>query len=671
MSMGRESHRRGLALAEAQGEVRLASLFALSGAEQPPWGEHGWLAISTQAGPIAADDLRLTRSDSDAPALYLKGTTPAGLCVASQWSCDEATGLWIRRDRLENRGDAPVELRRCLSRVVLAGGQYEYYSQSGRWCRESQGTWRALPPGRTVLACEGGRTCQGNTPLLGLRRTDAPGGLALHVLPVGNWVIRLTHHTAMDRQPILTLDVGLGDENLRLTLAPGERVDLPAILYQPLTEGRIESVAPAIGRQRLDASAPPNHPTLPVVYNTWFDRFDEIEPQRLNRQLAAAAEVGCEVFVVDAGWYGRGEGSWANQCGDWREKLDGAFEGRMAEFADEIRRTGLGFGLWVEPERLCENVPALTEHPHRYLRSSSGRYYPDLAKEEPRRATLDELARLVETYELAWMKIDFNHAIGPDPAGEELHGYARAWQGMLAELRRRFPQTIFEGCASGGMRLDAETLRHVDLHFLSDTVEPVDVLRIGQGSLLRLPPGRLGRWAVVRPDECATPEDNTVLVPGGATWDQARRMDLSFVARVALCGAFGLSGDLAALPGRQRAALARHVAWYHQHRSLIAAAHAYLLTPPKGLADRTGWAAIQLTAEPSRPTLLFAYRLGETWPGFRLYPQGLAPDTHYRLTDMDGNETHPAKPGSAWTTEGVEVRLDQPFTAAVLTLTPC
>jgi hypothetical protein len=45
------------------------------------------------------------------------------------------------------------------------------------------------------------------------------------------------------------------------------------------------------------------------------------------------------------------------------------------------------------------------------------------------------------------------------------------------------------------MRGDLATLTHVDGHFLSDSVNPADVLRISQGAFLRLPPGRWYRLA--------------------------------------------------------------------------------------------------------------------------------------------------------------------------------
>ena len=63
----------------------------------------------------------------------------------------------------------------------------------------------------------------------------------------------------------------------------------------------------------------------------------------MREQLAAAKECGCEVFVVDYGWYDD-RGSFT-RLNNWDEYSDRAFFGKMKEFADEVRKAGLGFGF--------------------------------------------------------------------------------------------------------------------------------------------------------------------------------------------------------------------------------------------------------------------------------------------------------------------------------------
>ena len=160
----------------------------------------------------------------------------------------------------------------------------------------------------------------------------------------------------------------------------------------------------------------------------------------------------------------------------WREKQKSAFKGRMADFTDEVRAAGLGFGLWMEPERNSRLVPLAKEHPDWLLPGANGYYYPDLSQMKVYNHILSEISRLVETYELAWIKIDFNFELSIDPYRMEFANYYTKWYKLLDELRSKFPQVFFEGCASGGMRLDINTLSHFDGHFLSDNVNPFYVL---------------------------------------------------------------------------------------------------------------------------------------------------------------------------------------------------
>ena len=272
------------------------------------------------------------------------------------------------------------------------------------------------------------------------------------------------------------------------------------------------------------------------------------------------------------------------------------------------------------------------------------------------------------------MKVDFNFRLGPDPSGAELAGYYAAWYRLLDEIRRKYPNTVFEGCASGAMRLDLNTLPHFDGHFLTDTVDPVDVLRIWQGALLRLPPGQLIKWAVLRsiaqtvPTYTKSLADSPVslLAPCGAIWEPAKTVDLDFAAAAALPGVFGLGGDVAGLPSQARRRLARHVAFFKQWRKFMRASTAHLLTPPKPKQDRKGWIAVHLTNPSSDDSLLFVYRLDEAPASVQLTLRGLNPAVMYGLIPYipDDWETR-SYTGMELMQEGIQVELPTRYRAAV------
>ncbi len=566
--------------------------------------------------------------------------------LTTAWEGCAETGIVSRRDTLINTGKTALTVLRCQARVAFPSGRYECYAQGSRWCHENEGYWMTIHTGLTLRHVSG-RTTEGGTPYLALRAVGSGQGIAFHILPCGNWTIQIRLVNDGGVLPSVVVELGLADENLHRPLAPGEVLALPEILLQPVPQGDPHRAAAPLHRYLLARHFRAARPSAPVVYNTWFDQFEIIDVPRLRKQLDAAKAVGGEVFVVDAGWYGAGGADWWGQAGDWREKPNAAFRGNMRLFADEVRAAGLGFGLWMEPERFGPEAPIRTEHPEWFVPTERSARM-DITQSAAFDWLIGEIQRLVMTYELVWMKIDFNFTLDTDVSGAELYDYMVAWYRLLDGIRDACPKTFFEGCSSGAMRGDLSTLSHFDGHFLSDSVNPTDMLRISQGAWLRLPPGRITRWAVMRPAGLAALpcygqrlEDApmALLSPCGALWEPAESVSLDFVLLAAMPGMFGISGDLNSLEFEHRVRIAEAVAFYKKWRCFLIAACAHLLTPPESLSCRVGWVGVQMQVPASDTCLVFIYRLGDAGapPPFRLH--ALRPDVQYRIVQGFGSST--------------------------------
>lgn len=666
--------------------IWLRRLFGLlcgyNGEDTGPLRTQGLVSLSTSLGRLEGEALELAEVQPGEDDLFIAWQMAGNaLRLESHWSF--AMGVISRWDRLINTGGEPVTIYRMLARFPLSMASPEVYSQGSVWCRENQGHWTFLHTGRLVLSNQRGRTALGGTPFACLREAGSHQGLAFHLRPVGNWTIQVHAFAIQQSTPYALVELGQADDGLRLALGPGEVFQAPEILIQALPEGKPHLAAPGLHayyhmRGGGAPGAPPGKPEPPLVYNTWFFQFDRLDVPALRQQLAAAKEIGCEVFVIDAGWFGPQGPGWWNQAGDWREKTEAAFHGAMSGFAEEVLAAGLGFGLWMEPERFAVGVPVRQAHPEWFLPAQGELARIDLENPDAYRYLRREIGRLVEAYRLAWMKIDSNFELGDDPTGAELSGYYTRWFQLLNEIRLAYPETFFEGCASGGMRLELNMLAHFDAHFLSDTVNPVDTLRILQGALLRLPPGRLTHWAVLRsagnqipwysdPMNASWPD--TIVTPQGAGWQPSETVDVDFALLAALPGGFGLSGDLASLPREARQRLAWAAGFYKGWRRLITGAVAHLLTPPKPIADRAGWAAFQLQDPHDTTSLLFTYRLDD-WRSLQIFPLcALEPKATYlvRREDIPGQPEITAA-GQELMSRGLEISLPSPNRAAVYSI---
>ena len=609
-----------------------SSMCGSDGEEYGPSAARGPAVISTPQGRFEGAALEPDKHSFSEHSVTIAWTTAgSSLRLETVWELCPETGVLSRRDRLTNRGQERVTILRCLSRFVLPPGRYELYSQNSRWCNEAQGRWVPLHTGTVSLGGRPGRSTEGGSPYACLREVDTDNGLVFHVLPNGNWTIQVRMFAVMNGLPYAVVDLGLSDRDLHFPLSPGETLELPELLVQDLPRGEPRLAAPPIhayANKRYSAG----FPEPPVVYNTWFDDFLTVDPPRVREQLAAAKDLGCEVFVIDDGWYGPEESEAIQRIGDWRERQESAFRGKLKEFADEVRAEGLGFGLWIEPEGAVEGMPVRRDHPDWFVATESNRARIDLENPDAYAWLRDEIIGLIETYDLAWLKVDFNFDLGEDRRGKEFVGYCEALHRLWREIRSRCPDTFIEGCASGGMRLDLNSLHLCDGHFLSDTVNPTDVAHISQGTLLRIPPGRIARWLTVRAVDTAHKEDpESVVVPRGATWASAEKVPIAYAACAALPGIMGLSGTVSGLAEESREQIRWYVDFYKSRRGAIRRSAAHLLTPPESLTTRADWVALQLQDPESGNSLVAAYHLKDGRIGRLFRLQGLDRERAYEV----------------------------------------
>jgi alpha-galactosidase len=585
--------------------------------------------------------------------------------VRSVWDFSLENGVLSRRDSIENSSGEKLSVSRCFSRFVLSHGSYEVYAQDSLWGRENQGEWIPLHAGGLLLGTKWGRTSEGGTPYMALREKDGGAALAFHIVPRGNWRARILRVADSNRLPLAVVELGLPDEDLDLSLAPGETFEMPEIIVQGLTDGKPESGAFYLHRYLGGRFGGGDAGRAPVVYNTWFDCFGKLEPERLRSQLAAAKELGCEVFVIDAGWYG-GEGlNWSQAVGDWRERQDSAFRGKMSVFADEVREAGLGFGFWIEPERFSGHAPVVSAHPEWFTETVPGNFRIDLSQKAARDYQFGEISRLIDTYKPAYIKMDMNAELGYDASGGELYYYALEWFSMVSALRKKYPGVVIENCSSGAMRTDIAAMSVFDTCFPSDNVNPADTVGICQGLMLRTRPGQIMRWVALRESPGAVSDLSgnaaaALVTPKSATWNCYESASPDFVMLSALPGMLGFTSDIAGLSERTKAVLRRYVDFYKSKRNFFLNSACHLLTGIKRLGDRDGWTALQLQSPDARENMVFVYHRNDDGQTLRrIALRGLDLAAAYRVTRPVNFEGAPVETltGAALMTEGLAAQI--------------
>ena len=181
-----------------------------------------------------------------------------------------------------------------------------------------------------------------------------------------------------------------------------------------------------------------------------------------------------EVFWLDAGWHtGAGDfehgRSWANTTGNWTVDTT-RFPDGLKPVADAVHATGAKFMVWFEPERVIKGTQWAVDYPEWMLDLPSepdGTYLLfDLGNPEAEKWLSKYIGDLIEQNGIDYYRQDFNmepdkYWTAHDEPGRKGIKEIRHVEGLYAfwdYLLERFPGLLIDNCASGGRRLDLETI---------------------------------------------------------------------------------------------------------------------------------------------------------------------------------------------------------------------
>ncbi|MDP4188379.1 MAG: alpha-galactosidase [Bacteroidota bacterium] len=174
-----------------------------------------------------------------------------------------------------------------------------------------------------------------------------------------------------------------------------------------------------------------------------------------------------EVFWLDAGWYkGCSETGWGANVGNWNVDKD-RFPNGLKPVSDAAHRIGAKFMVWFEPERVHEGTAIDKEHPQWLLRlpGNDNRLF-NLGNPQARIWLTDLITNLMKENGIDYYRQDFNiHPVDfwknndqPNRIGMTEIRYVEGLYAFWDSILVRFPNALIDNCASGGNRLDLETV---------------------------------------------------------------------------------------------------------------------------------------------------------------------------------------------------------------------
>ena len=460
-----------------------------------------------------------------------------------------------RRAVLENTGTDNLCIHKLMSFSMDLPGEFEMTSFHGGWAAEMSKYTVPVSRSRCVIDSTTGASSNMHNPGFLLSEPDATEDAG--VVYGFNLVYSGNHYASAQgsQQGLTRVMQGINPVNFCWDVAPGETFETPEAVMTCSAEG-FGGMSRRMHRFVLDHIVPEYWADRerPVLYNSWEGCMFDFDQKRLLDLAKRAKNLGCELFVLDDGWFGVRNNDRAG-LGDYHvntKKLPNGIAGLSAK----VQNLGMEFGLWFEPESVNEDSDLYRAHPDWALTDGHptilGRHQLllDLTKPEVRDYIVENVTRILDMSALTYVKWDMNrHSVA---VGARAHAYILGLYDVLRRIFEPRPYILLESCSSGGNRFDLGMLKFGPQIWCSDNTDPISRLSI-QGSLSYLyPQSAFGAHV------SASPHAQTL-----------RGTPLTTRGNVSFFGCLGYELDLKHLASIEIQEIKAQIEFYKQHRRLF------------------------------------------------------------------------------------------------------
>lgn len=542
---------------------------------------------------------------------------------------------------IRNDSDLEIQVERVVSArwILPIERRYDFHHMHGRHAEEFQRVQEPLTYGIKRIESKRVTTSHHHAPWWALEEAAGEefgevwfGTLAWS----GNWMIN-AEVTDYDSTRV---SVGWNDWDSAYKLKKGAVATTPSA-FAGYTGGGFGAASRQMHAYVNENILPHKGITHPVLYNSWEATYFDVDETSQIELAKKAAAMGVELFVMDDGWFHNRVVDNAG-LGDWRPDAK-KFPNGLGGLISAVKKFGMDFGLWLEPEMVNPDSDLYRAHPdwvisfpNRPRTEARGQLILNLAMSEVQAYLVDTIAKLLAEYDISFIKWDMNRNISepgwqtsPGDARELWVRYTEGVYAVWGELARRFPTVIWQSCSGGGGRADWGILRYADQVWISDNTEAVSRLSIQEGFTQFMPASVMEAWVT--------------------DWGAAK-VPLGFRFDVSMSGILGIGGNLNHWREDELTLAAEKVALYKTIRHLIVGGDLYrLLSPREGAIT-----AAQYTAKDGSEAVVFVYRVFQIdlKPVAIITPRGLVADRMYRV---DGQNQ--IRSGEGWMNSGFRVTL--------------
>ncbi len=454
----------------------------------------------------------------------------------------------------KNTGEEDIVFETLMSAELTLPGTKPYHimNTNGGWGAEFIPADTVLEAGSLTFESRQGRSGHINSPYF-IAYTDADEEkgkvYSAHLMWSGNFKIK-AHRDLLN---ITRVTLGLNSFDFEHVLKGGESFMAPAVICT-VSDG-FGDMSRNLNRFGYKEVLPKNFAKkpLPVLYNSWeATEFNvNVKDQTALAQKAAAA--GCELFVMDDGWFGARNLDNAG-LGDWTVNPEKCPNG-LGELMD--------FGLWVEPEMVNPDSDLFRAHPdwayhyeHRKANEIRNQLVLNMTKPEVQEYIFSCIDKLLCENNIKYIKWDMNRPFS-ETGGENLEHPKMLWYlhtkavyDIVDRLKEKHPEVQFESCSSGGGRCDWGALSHFDEVWPSDNTDAIDRIFMQKNYALTRPVKTMRAWVTDK------------------NWYN-RDVPLEFKFNISMRGVLSLGGNLSKYSDEEIEECRKYVDMYKGFRDII------------------------------------------------------------------------------------------------------
>lgn len=555
----------------------------------------------------------------------------SGLTVKLNYTVWDDSNVLARNLEIVCDETEPVTLTKAFSFALdLPAGEYETLCLVGRWGQERCPEREKMGYGIRRFQSLRGISSHEMNPFVGILKPGCSehSGKCYGVQLVYSGSFAITTES-FPNKPV-RIQGGIADVGFEWKIRRAESFVTPQTLLCYSEEG-VGGMSRSYADFIREHILPPRfaYAKRPVVVNNWEATYFDFSNERLFPIIDEAAKLGADTFVLDDGWFGKRND---DNCslGDWyvnTEKLKGG----LTTLIDRCREKGLKFGIWIEPEMVCEDSDLYRAHPDWAVGKPSNepsrkrnQLVLDMTRREVVEHVFQTIEKLLKENDIRYVKWDMNRSItdaysctaAAQDQGQFYHRYMLGVYELAQRLTTAFPEVFFEGCSSGGARFDAGMLYYFPQIWTSDDTDGYERTKIQWGTATCYPQSAMSCHV------SACPNHQT----GRSTPMHTRGV-------IASLGPTGYELDLSKLTGEEKQQVAEQIAHYKKIADLILTGDSYRLCDP---FQSNYFCQMIVSKEKTR-----AYVCGECILGVpcaydqRVRLTGLAPEKMYHIEELN------------------------------------